>query len=77
MSKFKPRKFKAKIDEFELDDFGYSGITFKVQSLTKGKIYYESDPQTLSTKERGVVIDDNGCWDYVGSDSFKKRFKEI
>lgn len=74
---FKPRKFIALKDEFSLDDLGFSGITFEVQSLKKDKIYLESNPEYLSVKERGVVIDDNGCWWHYGTDSFNKRFKEI
>lgn len=71
------RKFESIIDEFGLDDFGVSGLTFTVQSLTKGKIYYERDPEYISTHERGVVIDDNGCWNHIGTESFNERFKEI
>jgi hypothetical protein len=77
MSEFKPRKFVALIDETSLDDIGYSGQTFKVKSLTKGKIYKERNPEFLSSKEKGVVIDDNGCWWHYNTSGFKKRFKEV
>lgn len=74
---FKPRKFIALKDEFGLDDLGYSGITFKVQSLRKDKIYLEHNPEFLSNKEKGVIIDDNGCWWHYGTTGFNERFKEI
>jgi len=74
---FKPRKFKAKIDEFGLDDIGMSGLTFKVKSLTKNEIYEEMNPSSISGNKRGVVIDDNGCWWHYGDESFNKRFEEI
>jgi len=77
MSEFIPRKFKAKIDEFGFDDFGMSGLTFKVQNLTKGNTYEEQDPEYLSSKQKGVVIDDNSCWWHYGSESFNNRFEEI
>ena len=56
---FKPRKFEALIDEYGLDDGGVGSFTFQVQSLKKGKIYYEVDPDYISNKT-GVVIDDGG-----------------
>lgn len=77
MSEFKPRKFEAQIDEFGLDDGGVASFTFKVQSLTKGKIYYERDPKSLFGHPKGIVIDDNCCWWRYGTESFKKRLKEI
>ena len=77
MAEFKPRKFEAQIDEFGLDDGGVASFTFEVQSLTKGKIYYERDPEYLSGHQKGVVIDDNCCWWHYGTESFKKRFKEV
>ncbi len=75
--RFIPRKFEAKIDEWGLDDFGYSGATFEVQSLKKGKIYYEQNPDYIDPHDSGVVIDDNSCWWRYGTSSFKERFKEI
>ncbi len=75
--KFKPRKFRAKVDKYGLDDFGASGIVFEVQSLTKGKIYEEENPEYISGNRRGVVIDDNGCWWHYGDKSFNERFEEI
>ncbi len=77
-SNFKPRKFKAIIDEFGLDDGGTASFTFEVQSLKKGEIYLERDPDSLSPPHnKGVVIDDNCCWWYIGKADFNKRFKEI
>jgi hypothetical protein len=77
MEKFKPRRFKALIDEFGLDDGGVASFTFKVQSLKKGKIYKERNPEYISGHQRGVVIDDNSCWWHYGTEEFKKRFKEV
>jgi hypothetical protein len=77
MNKFKPRKFKALIDEFGFDDCGVASGIFKVQSLKKDKIYEESDPDYISGNQTGVVIDDNSCWWHYGTESFKKRFEEI
>lgn len=77
MQKFIPRKFRAKIDEFGLDDGGVASFTFEVQSLTKGKIYYESNPDYIQGHEKGVVIDDNACWWYFGTESFNRRFELI
>lgn len=73
----KQETLEALIDETSLDDVGFSGQTFTVKSLTKGKIYEEKNPQYLSTKESGVVIDDNSCWFHYGTDAFNQRFKEI
>lgn len=74
---FKPRKFEAIIDETGLDDGGVASFTFEVQSLKKGKIYLESNPNYIEGHQRGVVIDDNSCWWTYGTESFKKRFKEV
>lgn len=77
MIEFKPRKFKALINEFGLDDIGMSGRVFKVQSLKKDKVYFESNPNYISGHQKGIVIDDNGCWWIYGKSSFKERFEEI
>ena len=77
MDEFKPRKFIALIDEFGLDDGGVASFTFEVQSLKKGEIYEESNPNSIQGNKRGVVIDDNSCWWHYGTKSFDKRFKEI
>lgn len=79
---FVPRKFEALIDEFGLDDVADFTATFEVQSLHKGKIYEERNPEYISKdssgrRQKGVVIDDNCCWWYEGTEGFKKRFKEI
>lgn len=74
---FKPRKFRALIDEYGLNDGGVASFTFKVQSLTKGKIYKERDPNYIEGNKRGVVVDDNSCWWHYGTESFKKRFEEV
>ncbi len=75
---FKPRKFIAKIDEFGLDDGGVASFTFEVQSLKKGEIYLERDPDSLSPPyNENVVIDDNGCWWHIGDNGFNKRFKLV
>jgi len=74
---FKPRKFRALIDEYGLDDGGVASFTFRVQSLTKGKIYKERDPNYIEGNKRGVVVDDNSCWWHYGTESFKKRFEEV
>jgi hypothetical protein len=52
---FIPRKFEALVDEYGLDDFGLSGSTFKVQSIKKGKIYEESDPNYISGHQKGLL----------------------
>jgi len=77
MEKFIPRIFEAIINEYSLDDFGFSGETFTVQSLTKGKIYKEENPNYIQGKQTGVVIDDNSCWFHVGTKSFNERFREV
>lgn len=77
MSDFIPRKFRAKIDEYGLEDMPDFSSTFPVQSLEKGKIYEEQNPEYLSTKQRGVVIDDNSCWWHFGTASFNKRFELV
>lgn len=78
MEKFKPRRFEALVNEFGLDDIGLSGATFEVQSLTKGKVYEESNPKYLCPPNNyGVVIDDNSCWNHIGTPSFKLKFKEV
>jgi hypothetical protein len=74
---FKPRKFRAKKDEHGWDDGGVASFVFPVQSLYKGKIYEESNPEYISGHQRGVVIDDNSCWWHVGTKSFNERFEEI
>lgn len=74
---FKPRKFRALIYEYGLDDGGVASFTFRVQSLTKGKIYKERDPNYIEGNKRGVVVDDNSCWWHYGTESFKKRFEEV
>lgn len=74
------RKFEALIDEFGLDDGGDFSFTFEVQSLKKGKIYNEHTPwksKEEGTVPSGHVIDDNGCWNKIGTDGFNKKFKEI
>lgn len=77
MEKFKPRKFRALVDRYGLDDGGVASFTFEVQSLKKGKIYEERNPDYISGHRKGVVIDDNACWWHVGDESFKKTFKEV
>lgn len=77
MEKFVPRKFRAKISETGLDDGGVASFTFRVASLEKDKIYEEQNPEYISTGQRGVVIDDNGCWWHYGTRSFNERFEEI
>lgn len=74
---FKARKFEAIVDEFGLDDYGVASGTFEVQSIAKGKIYEEENPAHIDGHERGIVVDDNSCWWRYGTESFKKRFKEI
>ena len=69
------RKFEALINETGLEDFGMTGTTFRVVSLVKGKIYPE---HMLDDPERsGYVIDDNSCWNKIGTEDFKKKFKEV
>lgn len=77
MGKFVPRKFRAKIDEYGLDDGGVASFTFRVQSLKKDKIYEEQNPEYLSGNKKGVVIDDNCCWWHYGTLSFNERFEEV
>lgn len=77
MEKFIPRKFRAKITEKALDDGGVASFTFEVISIKKDKIYEEENPKYLSTKQRGVVIDDNSCWWHYGTASFNQRFEEV
>lgn len=77
MDEFKPRKFVALVDEFGYDDGGVASFVFRVQSLTKGKIYFEEDPFYLEGNQKGVVIDDNACWHHYGTKSFNQKFKEV
>ena len=77
MSDFTPRKFRAKIDEHGLEDAPDFSMTFPVQSLRKGKIYEERNPEYLSTKQKGIVIDDNSCWWQYGTAEFDKRFELV
>lgn len=80
-----PRKFESLVDEIGLDDLGTSGITFRVDALIKGKIYTEhckwvdawDGKGGMKQVPSGYVIDDNGCWNEIGSDNFNKIFKEI
>ena len=74
---FKPRVFKAKIDEFGLDDYGVASGTYQVQSLTKDKIYEERNPDYIQGHRKGVVIDDNSCWWIYGTKAFDERFEEV
>lgn len=50
------------VDEWGLEDFGASGMTFEVQSLYKGKEY--------EMNEDGYIVDDNGCSLRPTSDKF-------
>jgi hypothetical protein len=76
--KFNPRKFEALVDEFGLDDGGVASFTFKVQSLKKGKIYLEANPEFLAPPNNtNIVIDDNSCWHTIGQGDFYEKFKEI
>lgn len=77
MTKFIPRKFRAKRDEFALDDGGVASFTFKVQSLTKGRIYVEMNPDYIQGHRSGVVIDDNACWWHFGTAAFNERFELV
>lgn len=69
------RKFKALINEFGLDDGGVASFVFKVQSLKKGEIYEEHVPH--GGIPSGYVIDDNSCWNKIGTENFKTKFKEV
>lgn len=74
----KIRRFECLVDEMGLDDGGVASFTFEVIQLKKGKIYEEH--QTWDGKKRvpsGYVIDDNSGWNEIGSESLKKKFKEI
>jgi len=77
------RKFEALIDEYGLDDGGVASFTFKVQVLKKGKIYQEhqqhngGDANNSIWEPSGYVIDDNSCWNQIGTESFNERFKEV
>lgn len=76
--KFIPRKFEALLTEKGLDDGGDFTFVFEVTQLKKGKIYYESNPEYLTKPyNKNVVIDDNGCWNHIGSGDFWKKFKEV
>jgi hypothetical protein len=58
------RNFKSVLNEKGLDDFGLSGITFKVDQLTIGKIYKEQDTtywDKSAKKSKPFFVDDNGC----------------
>lgn len=60
----KLRKFKYVIDEEGLDDFGASGMVFRVTSLVKGKIYTQEDTTYYDENGRNAkpfFVDDNGC----------------
>lgn len=74
---FKPRVFRSKINQWGLDDGGVASFTFKVQSLKKGKLYYEKNPRYIEGHSLGVVIDDNSCWHHVKDKNFNELFEEI
>jgi len=58
------RKFRALVDETGLDDIGFSGMTFVVQELKRGKIYTQADQRYYDEAGRTSApffVDDNGC----------------
>jgi hypothetical protein len=72
------RKFICIKSTKGFDDFGASGLVFEVNQTTKGKIYKEY--QRWDGKKEvpsGYVIDDNACWNEIGTTAFKKLFEEI
>jgi hypothetical protein len=79
------RKFKCLVNEWDLDDFGYSGITFTTQSLIEGRVYREHQELVdawdgrggLREKPSGYIIDGCGCWIKIGRGDFWKKFKEV
>jgi hypothetical protein len=77
----KKRKFKAKKTTYGLDDFGVASGTFKVEQTIKDKIYEEHykfvDGPYGKEVPSGFVIDDNSCWNEIGSKSFNELFEEI
>lgn len=83
--KQKYRKFKALVNERGLDDGGDFTFVFEAQVLTKDKIYEEYHKWVdawdgkggLKQQPSGYVIDDIGCWNKIGSESFNKRFIEV
>jgi hypothetical protein len=78
MSDFKPRKFRALVDEFGFDDGGVASFIFRVQSLKKDKIYKESNPKYLTPpRNQNVVIDDNSCWHHITNKNFFQKFEEV
>jgi hypothetical protein len=65
----KLRKFKALVSETGLDDGGVASFTFKVDQLTKGKVYTQQDGSHF--------IDDNGCWRNIDDMIIEGKIKEI
>jgi hypothetical protein len=58
------RKFKALVSETGLDDFGASGMTFRVDQLVKGRIYTQEDTtnwDAAAKRSAPFFVDDNGC----------------
>lgn len=79
------RKFRAKKTTYGLDDYGVASGTFKVEQTVKDKIYKEHYKWVDAHDGKGgkkqvpsgFVIDDNCCWNEIGSKSFKELFEEI
>jgi hypothetical protein len=58
----KLRKFRALVGEKGLDDFGESGLTFKVDQLVKGKVYTQADLTRYGLSGTAdFFVDSNGC----------------
>ena len=74
----KIREFVAQIDEFGTDDGGVASFTFQVQSLKKDKVYKEHQhyDEKKGNLPSGYIIDDNSCWQKIGTVDFNKKFKE-
>lgn len=76
----KLRKFRALVNEKGLDDFGFSGHTFKVDQLIKDKIYTQADQSNYDEHGRNsppFFVDDNGCSRDISSMLKSGKIEEV
>lgn len=78
--KTKLRKFISLVNETGVDDFGASGLTFRVDQLVKGKVYTQADQSNYDEHGRNSApffVDDNGCSRDIADCIKQKIIKEI
>lgn len=76
----KLRKFRALVSETGLDDFGFSGQTFKVDQLIEGKVYTQADQRNYDEagrKSPPFFVDDNGCSRDIAKMIKEKKVVEV